>query len=173
MKQEEALKILKMVQNVFLTGSPGAGKTHTINEYVAYLKSCGIEPAICASTGIAATHIGGMTIHSWSGIGIRDFLDKYTLKKIAGGYAAKRIKRTKVLIIDEVSMLSPKTFSLVDQVCREIKKSPEPFGGMQVVAVGDFLQLPPITSRNDAEMNAESRGNESQMELLEEPVGRF
>jgi Cdc6-like AAA superfamily ATPase len=76
MTQKEALDILKMGHNVFLTGSPGSGKTHTVNEYVAYLRQCGVEPAITASTGISATHIGGMTIHSWSGIGIKDALDK-------------------------------------------------------------------------------------------------
>ena len=165
MTQQEVLNILKMGRNVFLTGSPGSGKTHTINEYVSYLRSCKIEPAITASTGISATHIGGMTIHSWSGIGIKDALDKYILKKIADGYAAKRIKRTKVLIIDEVSMLSPKTFTVVDQVCREIKKSSKPFGGMQVVAVGDFFQLPPIVKMEE---NAET-----QMDLLGESSGRF
>ncbi|MBI5124682.1 MAG: AAA family ATPase, partial [Planctomycetes bacterium] len=68
MTQSQALSILKTGANVFLTGEPGSGKTHTINEYVAYLRARGIEPAITASTGISATHIGGMTIHSWSGI---------------------------------------------------------------------------------------------------------
>ena len=82
MKQSEALNILKTGRNVFLTGEPGSGKTHTVNEYVSYLRSQGIEPAITASTGIAATHINGMTIHSWSGIGIKSSLDKSDLKKI-------------------------------------------------------------------------------------------
>ena len=63
MTQAEALAILKTGANVFLTGEPGSGKTHTVNQYVAYLRSSGIEPAITASTGIAATHIGGFTIH--------------------------------------------------------------------------------------------------------------
>ena len=63
MTQEEALSILKTGANVFLTGEPGSGKTHTINQYVAYLRLHGVEPAITASTGIAATHINGMTIH--------------------------------------------------------------------------------------------------------------
>ena len=107
----------------FLTGEPGSGKTHTINEYAAYLAGRGIEPAITASTGIAATHIGGMTIHSWSGIGIKKKLTKYDLNKIAkSGYITKRVRRAKVLIIDEVSMLLPETLSMVDAVCREIKK---------------------------------------------------
>src|SRR3989338_9696007 len=71
MTQETAFAILKTGANVFLTGEPGAGKTHMVNRYVAWLHSHGILPAVTASTGIAATHIGGMTIHSWSGIGIQ------------------------------------------------------------------------------------------------------
>ena len=87
------------------------------------MRDRGIEPAVTASTGIAATHIGGMTIHSWSGIGIKKKLTKYDLNKIAkSGYITKRVRRAKVLIIDEVSMLLPETLSMVDAVCREIKK---------------------------------------------------
>jgi ATP-dependent DNA helicase PIF1 len=149
MTQDQALNILKTGANVFLTGEPGAGKTHTVNAYVSYLRSCGIEPAITASTGIAATHIGGMTIHSWSGIGIKNKLDKYDLDKISTSeYISKRVNKNKVLIIDEVSMLSGNMLDMIDMVCREIKQSEEPFGGMQVVLVGDFFQLPPIV-KND------------------------
>ena len=82
MKQETALKILQTGANVFLTGEPGSGKTHTVNQYVGWLRSRGIEPAITASTGIASTHIHGMTVHSWSGIGIRRDLSPYDLDKI-------------------------------------------------------------------------------------------
>jgi ATP-dependent exoDNAse (exonuclease V) alpha subunit len=146
--QAQALSILKSGANVFLTGGPGSGKTHTINEYVAYLRHRGVETAITASTGIAATHIGGMTIHSWSGIGIKTKLDKYILNKIASSqYINRRIRRAKVLIIEEVSMLTSDTLSMVDAVCREIKQHPEPFGGMQVVFAGDFFQLPPVVRR--------------------------
>ncbi|MDR3519389.1 MAG: PIF1 family DEAD/DEAH box helicase [Candidatus Pacebacteria bacterium] len=156
MTQEQALDILKTGANVFLTGEPGAGKTHTINTFVDYLHRCGVEPAVTASTGIAATHIGGMTIHSWSGIGIKTKLDKYDLDKIASSeYIAKRINRTKVLIIDEVSMLSANTLDMVDMVCREVKQSGEPFGGIQIVLVGDFFQLPPII-KTDFTQNKQS-----------------
>lgn len=149
MTQNEALKILKTGANVFLTGEPGAGKTHTINAYVAYLRMQGIEPAITASTGIAATHIGGMTIHSWAGIGIQNTLDKYTIDKIASTeYVVKRILKNTVLIIDEISMLSPNTLDMVDAVCREVKQVQKPFGGMQTILVGDFFQLPPIVKNN-------------------------
>src|SRR4030066_281767 len=119
MKQSQALSILKTGANVFLTGEPGSGKTHTINRYVEYLRSHGIEPAITASTGIAATHIGGMTIHSWSGIGIKEMLSNVELSHIAGkSYISKRIKKTSVLIIDEISMLGANTLSAVDLVCK-------------------------------------------------------
>jgi len=150
MTQSQALDILKTGANVFLTGEPGAGKTHTINTFVDYLRRCDVEPAVTASTGIAATHIGGMTIHSWSGIGIKTKLDKYDLDKIASSeYVVKRINRTKVLIIDEVSMLSANTLDMIDMVCREIKQSGEAFGGIQIVLVGDFFQLPPIIKRDN------------------------
>src|SRR3989338_5374592 len=155
MTQDQALNILKTGANVFLTGEPGAGKTHTINNFVNYLRDCDIEPAITASTGIAATHIGGMTIHSWSGIGIRTKLDKYDLDKIASSeYILKRVNRTKVLIIDEISMLSTNMLEMVDMVCREIKQSSEPFGGIQIILVGDFFQLPPIVKNSSEEKQA-------------------
>ncbi len=146
MTQDQALNILKTGANVFLTGEPGSGKTHTINAYVAYLRTHGIEPAITASTGIAATHIGGQTIHSWSGIGIKGFLSAYDLDNIASSekYGA-RIDAAHVLIIDEISMLSAETLSMVDAVCKEVKRSELPFGGLQIILVGDFFQLPPIS----------------------------
>lgn len=166
MTQAEALNILKTGANVFLTGEPGSGKTHTVNEYVKYLNERGIEPAITASTGIAATHIGGMTIHSWSGIGIKNKLDRYDLDRIASNeYIAKRIGRTKILIIDEVSMLSPEMLSMVDAVCREVKQSQDVFGGLQVILVGDFFQLPPVTRMNDEASK--------QTSLIAEDQGRF
>ena len=166
MTQSQALSILKTGANVFLTGEPGSGKTHTINQYVAYLHARGIDPAITASTGIAATHISGMTIHSWSGIGIKTKLDKNDLDKIASNsYIAKRVRRAKVLIIDEVSMLAPQTLSMIDAVCREIKQSSEPFGGIQIVLVGDFFQLPPIVKT--------AVENDSQITFVEEPSARF
>src|SRR3989338_3178374 len=150
MTQEEALTILKTGVNVFLTGEPGSGKTHTINEYVAYLRKNDISPAITASTGIAATHIGGFTIHSWSGIGIRKQLSPYDLEMLEMNQRLhRRISAAPILIIDEISMLDGKTLILVDRVCRRIKRSEQAFGGMQVVFVGDFFQLPPIAREGD------------------------
>ena len=149
MTQGTALSILKTGANVFLTGEPGSGKTYTINSYVAYLNQHGIKSAITASTGIAATYIGGMTIHSWSGIGIKKALSLEEEKVIAKR-AAKRIKRPSVLIIDEISMLDNNTLNLVDLICKIARSSSMPFGGMQVVLVGDFFQLPPVARESEA-----------------------
>lgn len=139
------MAILKTGANVFLTGEPGAGKTHTVNRYVAYLRGHDIEPALTASTGIAATHIGGMTIHSWSGIGISTALSPYDLDRISSNERIyKRLTKAKVLIIDEISMLEARTLDMVEAVCREVRRNGAPFGGLQTVLVGDFFQLPPV-----------------------------
>lgn len=148
MTQDTALSILKTGVNVFLTGEPGSGKTHTVNAYVGWLRSQCIEPAITASTGIAATHIHGMTIHAWSGIGIRDSLSPQDLDFLGTKeHLVRRIQKTSVLIIDEVSMLGANVITMVDAVCKEVRRRPEAFGGLQVVLVGDFFQLPPVAPR--------------------------
>lgn len=150
MTQETAFSILKTGKNVFLTGEPGSGKTHTVNRYVAYLKENGIDLAITASTGIAATHIGGMTIHSWSGIGIKKELSPADFGRVISlRRASARVKKSKILIIDEISMLDGKTLSLIDEICRAVKRTSESFGGMQVVFVGDFFQLPPVRREDE------------------------
>ncbi len=150
MTQNQALDILKTGGNVFLTGEPGAGKTYVINRYIDWLSAANLNVAVTASTGIAATHIGGMTIHSWSGIGVRDVLTPYDIDKIASTEkTVRRIKKSQVLIIDEVSMLDGKTLDMVNAVCKAVKNTEEAFGGLQVVFVGDFFQLPPVTRQGD------------------------
>ena len=145
MTQAEALDILKMGRNVFLTGPAGSGKTYVLNAYVQYLKSHAVDVAVTASTGIAATHLGGQTIHSWSGLGIRDTLtDRDIDDLMQRHYLYKRFERTKVLIIDEVSMLHHYRLDLVEWICRQMKHNEKPFGGMQIVLCGDFFQLPPV-----------------------------
>jgi very-short-patch-repair endonuclease len=150
MLQVEALEILKTGSNVFLTGVPGAGKSYVINQYVKYLEDKGIYPAITASTGIAATHIGGQTIHSFSGIGIEKDIDEYKLDRIMEREKlVKKIQNTKVLIIDEISMLDAQTLDNVNKVLKGIKDPTKAFGGLQIVFVGDFFQLPPVTKRGE------------------------
>ncbi len=149
MTQKDALTILKMGKNVFLTGAPGSGKTFVLNQYIKYLKQNHIDVAVTASTGIAATHIGGMTIHSWAGIGIKENLTDRELDHLEQkAYLWKRFQKVKVLIIDEISMLKDSTLNTIDQVCKFFKRNDLPFGGIQVVFSGDFFQLPPIEKRN-------------------------
>lgn len=145
MKQKDALNVLKAGRNAYITGAAGSGKTHILNDYITYLKDRGVSVGVTASTGIAATHIGGVTIHSWSGVGIKDTLSGSDIEDLTQKeYLWKRFDKTRVLIIDEVSMLSPRLFDTVERVCRAMKRSDDPFGGMQVVLSGDFFQLPPI-----------------------------
>jgi ATP-dependent DNA helicase PIF1 len=148
MTQDEALALLKTGASLFLTGQPGSGKTHTVNRYLRELAGSGVDYAYTASTGIAATHGHGTTIHAWSGIGIRDALTRRDLDVIASNRRlAARIEKTSVLIIDEISMLPSRSLTMVDTVCRHIRATQAPFGGMQVVFVGDFFQLPPVVRR--------------------------
>ena len=145
MNQETALKLLKAGENVFLTGSAGAGKTYTLNQYIQYLKARKVPVAITASTGIAATHMNGMTIHTWAGIGIKDFLSEDDLKRMEERkYLKENLKNAQVLIIDEISMLHGKQLNLVNKVLKHFKENDEAFGGIQVIVAGDFFQLPPV-----------------------------
>lgn len=145
MLQPLALNILKSWRNVFLTGQAGSGKTYVINQYIRRLRSCNIHVAITASTGIAATHIGGVTIHSRAGIGIKETLTHHDLELIQQKeHIHKSINKAKVLIIDEISMLSANTIDMVDQVCQMMRRDGRAFGGLQVVLIGDFFQLPPV-----------------------------
>jgi hypothetical protein len=145
MTQDRALEILKTGGNVFLTGEPGSGKTYVINKYIAWLEACKVKVAVTASTGIAATHIGGMTIHSWSGIGARDTLTRYDLEHITTQKKViDKVKKTHVLIIDEISMIDARMLDMVNIICKTVRESALPFGGIQLVCVGDFFQLPPI-----------------------------
>lgn len=151
MKQSTALNILKTGQNVFLTGQAGAGKTYVLNQYIDYLRVRGIPVAITASTGIAATHMNGMTIHAWSGMGIKDEFNDEDFKRLRHRQSVTdRLNSTKVLIIDEISMLHAKQVDLLDEILRTIRDDDAPFGGVQVIFSGDFFQLPPVGNKNQS-----------------------
>ena len=151
MTQDRALEILKTGANVFLTGEPGSGKTYVINKYIAWLEACRVKVSVTASTGIAATHIGGVTIHSWSGVGARDTLTAYDLESIANNKKVlDKVKKTHVLIIDEISMLDARMLDMVNIICKKVRGSEQGFGGLQVVFVGDFFQLPPIARMGES-----------------------
>lgn len=151
MKQSTALDILKTGHNVFLTGSAGAGKTYTLNQYIHYLQARQVPVAITASTGIAATHMNGTTIHSWSGIGIRMTMEDKQISQLKSKKSLKeRLEQTQVLIIDEISMLHAKQLDLINQVLKVVRNNDKAFGGIQVVLSGDFFQLPPVGERGES-----------------------
>lgn len=150
MRQAQALKIMLEGHSVFLTGAPGAGKTYVLNEFIRRATRAGKNVAVTASTGIAATHIGGTTIHSWSGLGIKDFLTEWDYERLKStDRLIKRYNAADVLVIDEVSMLHGARLGMVNEVAKLLRKSDKPFGGLQVILVGDLFQLPPITRGSD------------------------
>ncbi|MGO9545964.1 MAG: AAA family ATPase [Rhodomicrobium sp.] len=150
MTQDEALQILKTGVSVFLTGEPGSGKSYAASRYVSYLRRENIPVSMTASTGIAAAQLGGTTVHAWSGIGTKSHVTRADLDSLSKNRrVTDRIKKARVLIVDEVSMLSGQTLTAVGQVCQYVRKSNEPFGGLQVVLAGDFFQLPPVVRRDE------------------------
>lgn len=156
MTQDQAFKIMKTGINIYLTGSAGSGKTYLLNKYIKYLNDHNIPVAVTASTGIAATHMNGMTIHGWSGIGIRNKLDEKDLEQIEEKkYLWKRFEKARVLIIDEISMIHGHQLEMVERICRRFKRNDKPFGGLQVILSGDFFQLPPVQKIKNKEQEAD------------------
>ncbi len=133
--------------SVLLTGAAGTGKTYVLNKFIRRAKRAGKSVAVTATTGLAATHLNGTTIHSWSGIGVHDSLDKYAAAKLGKG-RQDLIRKAEILVIDEISMLHDFRLDMVDQILRLTRDNDEPFGGVQVVLCGDFFQLPPV-NRSD------------------------
>ncbi len=149
MNQALALEIMLSGESVLLTGPAGAGKTYVLNQFIKIAKHEGKHVSVTATTGLAATHLGGTTIHSWAGIGVTDYIPQGFAEHIAKG-RREIIEKTDVLIIDEISMLHDFRLDMVDEACRLVRKEPDiPFGGIQVIMSGDFFQLPPI-NRGDS-----------------------
>jgi len=151
MLQSTALAILKTGENVFLTGAPGAGKTYVLNQYIDFLNQHEVEAAVTAYTGIAASHINGRTLHSWAGLTRGPMHeDAQEIDRVrANEYLTDRIRRARVLIIDEISMLHPEQFDRVDLICRTARNDHAPFGGLQLICCGDFFQIPPVNGESE------------------------
>ncbi|USP78436.1 mitochondrial dna helicase [Curvularia clavata] len=150
---EEQQNVLKLVvdykKSVFFTGSAGTGKSVLLREIITGLRQkFAREPdrvAVTASTGLAACNIGGVTLHSFAGIGLGKEPVEDLVKKIRRNQKAKqRWLRTKVLIMDEVSMVDGDLFDKLESIARTIRNNGRPFGGIQLVITGDFFQLPPV-----------------------------
>ena len=131
---------------MFVTGPAGTGKSTVLKELRKVLRG---RMDVVASTGIAAVNVGGMTLHSWLGIGLGEgsaALLAHSVKRNRPE-ARDRIQGCKTLCIDEVSMCSGHFLDKVEEVLRRVRGSQEPFGGIQVIMWGDFLQLPPVGKR--------------------------
>jgi ATP-dependent DNA helicase PIF1 len=139
-------------ENLFITGPGGTGKTHLIKYLVKYAKSVSKRVDVCAMTGCAAVllNCNASTIHSWSGIKIaRGKKEAVIAGVVRNKQAVSSWKKAKILIIDEVSMLSRKIIEILEESARLIRRSVLPFGGLQVVFCGDFFQLPPIGTEGE------------------------
>ena len=154
-EQNYAFEKFKRGENLFITGPGGTGKTRLIHDMVEYMNLHGKRFQVCAMTGCAAVLLGNCkakTLHSWSGIRLANGPpDKIIYSVIRNKFATKEWKTVKVLIVDEVSMMSRKIFDILDAIGKSIKSCPKPFGGIQVVFTGDFYQLPPVDKAGELE----------------------
>jgi ATP-dependent DNA helicase PIF1 len=152
-EQLAALNAVKGGQNIFLTGAGGTGKSHTIRAIVSWARDAGLVCATTAMTGCAALLlntsgiIGAKTLHSWAGVGLAREAPHELAAAVARNKAAmRRWRDTQLLIVDEVSMMTPEFLDKLDCVARRIRRREQDrFGGLQIVLSGDFCQLPPVT----------------------------
>jgi ATP-dependent DNA helicase PIF1 len=146
-EQSNAFELFAQEKNVFLTGPGGTGKSFLIKTMVEEAKKKGKPHHVCALTGCAAVLLDckATTIHSWSGIGMMKGDEDAIIRRISQNKELKsHWKNTELLIVDEVSMMSKRMFELLNHIAKKIREKDAPFGGMQVIFVGDFFQLPPI-----------------------------
>ncbi len=139
---KQIIKLIKKGENLFITGHAGTGKSYILNKLKEKFK----KMVLTSTTGIAAVNIKGQTIHSFCGIGackkpVEMIIDELFSKKVS---IKNKIKKCKILALDEVSMLNVKTLEYIDAVFKAVKESTAPFGGIQVIFIGDFFQLPPV-----------------------------
>lgn len=147
-EQESVIELAKLGHNIFYTGSAGTGKSVLLREMIKVLKKkYGYDQvAITASTGLAACNIGGVTVHSFAGIGLGQGTAEQLYKKVRRSKKhARRWEQISALVIDEISMLDGDLLDKLDFIARKLRKNPRPFGDIQVVFCGDFFQLPPVS----------------------------
>lgn len=155
-EQKKFFELFFTGQNIFLSGGGGVGKSYCLRVLFEFCDANHIGISKTASTGGAAINIGGSTIHSWAGIGIADKNIESIIKDAQKSKKAGLIKSCKILVIDEVSMLSKRILTIIDIVMRKIRNSDSPFGGVQLLLTGDFCQLPPIGKEDDGAYAFES-----------------
>ncbi len=146
------INLLNNRENLFITGFAGTGKSYILRKLKEYYKEI---LSLTSTTGISAVNIGGQTIHSWAGVdcmdrNVQDLIKEFLNSNFgAVGQAKRRIKNCKILAIDEISMLSAYHFEYLDELFQAVRGNNLPFGGIQLVLIGDFLQLPPVANAID------------------------
>ena len=162
MTQDQAFDTLKNSKdNIFLTGQPGAGKSYLTNLFIDYLLDNGHNFAVTASTGIAALNINGRTLHSFMGVRDDKSLTEEDVQDVfENSRTLNRYQNTDVLIIDEISMVSAQLLDNLDTLAKFARKDKnKPFGGLRVIVVGDFFQLPPVKGEYCFKSQAWINGN--------------
>ncbi len=149
------LTLLQNGENVFLTGFAGTGKSYILNKLKEKLKK---KLTITSTTGIAAVNVKGQTLHSWAGVGLCRNTISNTVEKIRGRKTQlNQILKCKILAVDEISMLNIEAFEYINEVLKALRENDKPFGGIQVLFIGDFFQLPPVENNTESSLSAERR----------------
>jgi len=158
--QKAAFATVQTGKNIFLTGPAGSGKSYLIREIVTWATSIGKKVGMTALTGCAALLLGpkAKTLHSWAGVGLaRESAEALALNILKNATSKKRWKQTHILIIDEISMMTPEFFEKLDVIGKRVRSNAAPWGGIQLVLCGDFFQLPPVVRGISGESAAVGR----------------
>lgn len=139
--------------SIFFTGAAGTGKSHLLRYITERLPP--ETSVVAASTGVAASHINGVTLHTFAGVGAaRDAAPALIAKVTANAQLIASWRRVKVLIVDEISMVDGELFDKLEEIARVVRDNDQPFGGIQLILCGDFLQLPPVTKPGEKKVYA-------------------
>nr|CAI5850636.1 unnamed protein product [Callosobruchus analis] len=149
LEQKEVLDACLSGRNIFFTGSAGTGKSYLLKRIIRALPPD--VTVATASTGVAACHIGGITLHQFAGIGSGEASLERSVQLASKSVALSIWKKCKHLIIDEVSMVDGDYFEKIEQVARKVRNNDKPFGGIQLILCGDFFQLPPVSKPKPGE----------------------
>ena len=147
-EQKRALEAALNGKSVFFTGGAGSGKSFLLHQIRSKLPAA--STAMTASTGAAACLIGGSTLHSFAGIGSGDDPIANLIDSASRPHNRHRWRSTKALIVDEISMLDAELWDKIEHVARAVRGNNQPFGGIQLILCGDFLQLPPVSRYGEA-----------------------